>query len=125
MILLFELIVLTSIWVLGLTIVTQQGMALYSVREWADTKGTWTEPLITCHWCMPSIHSVVGFGFAVAMNLIGGFSWVLVAMYPLVVMGSSLVNGLIWGWYLKVNAETEFFKIEQEMEDYSQWEDDE
>lgn len=109
MILLFELIAITSIWVLGLTILTQPKMLLGSIRNWADTKGQWVEPLIRCHWCMPSVHSLIGYGFAIGMGLIQQFSWFLVVIYPLVALGSSLINGLIWGWHLKIESETTFY----------------
>lgn len=111
MILLFELIAITSIWVLGLTILTQEGMLLEKVRDWADGKGAWVEPVIRCHWCMPSLHTLIAYGFALCMGLMpGSFSWALVVIYPLVAMGSSLVNGLVWGWHLKIESETALYK---------------
>lgn len=114
MALLFQLIALTSIWVLGLTIVTQEGMLLYSIREWAEKKKedgyVLTEPLILCHWCMPSLHGVMGYIFALAIGILSNFRWELVVMYPLVVMGSSLVNGLIWSAYRFMAEKTEYYK---------------
>lgn len=111
MILLLQLILITSIWVLGLTIVTQKGMILERVGAWAAWQGKWTEPVISCVWCMSSIHSIIGYALALGMGLIQEFSWALVIIYPLVAMGSSMVSGLVWTWYMKVHAETEYYII--------------
>jgi hypothetical protein len=107
------LILLTSIWVLGLTIITQEHMLLYSIREWADKKheagNKWLEPVILCHWCMPSLHSLIGYSFAIGIGIITSFEWRLVFMYPLVAMGSSLFNGIVWGIHKMIEAKTAHF----------------
>jgi hypothetical protein len=109
MIILFQIIVLTSIWVLGWTIVTQQGMLLYSIREWAEGQGSKIlEPVILCHWCMPSLHSVFGYIFAFSLGLLPPDPAMLF-IYPLVVMGSSLCCGMIWTLYQYLSAKTEFY----------------
>ncbi len=99
MISLFSIIAITSIWVLGIKIATAEGMVLESVGNWAINKAVSGkrifEPLLVCHWCMPSIHSLFGYGFFFALT--GSMSWGLVACYPIAVMGSSLLCGLIWG----------------------------
>lgn len=111
MILLFELIILTSIWTLGLTIITQPGMALYSLREWAqEKKNVIYEPIILCHWCMASVHSIFGYFFATVLGLIYTFDWKYVYIYPLVAMGSSLLNGLVWGLHSNMDAKTEYYE---------------
>lgn len=114
MIELFSIIALTSIWVLGLTIATQPDMILYSWRRWADEAKKRTshkiyEPLIQCHWCMPSIHSVFGYAF---YFLITGdqLNWRICVAYPIVVMGSSIINGLIWGWHKKIENQSKYFE---------------
>lgn len=118
MILLFELIFITSILVLGYTIITQEGMALYSLRLWAEKKKDegkkWIEPILLCHWCQPSIWSAFAFAFAFGIGLIEKFNWHLLFYYPLVVAGSSLLNGLIWGYHLKSNAQKEAYESEKE-----------
>jgi hypothetical protein len=129
MLLLLKLIALTSIWVLGLKIVTSEGMIL---SKWADygkkkvEEGKLIfEPLIVCEWCMPSIHSLFGYGFAFALGILP-VSWALLFIYPLVVMGSSIVAGLTWGSYKTmmayadlVDAKTEFYDrfYEQQIEE--------
>lgn len=117
MILLLSLILITSIWVLGLTIATQEDMLLYGFREWGNKKQKegkwWTEPLILCFWCMPSLHSLVGYGFAVGMGIITSFEWKLIFMYPLVAMGSSMLNGLIWGVHKMMEAKTNYYNSQE------------
>lgn len=110
MIIILKIICLTSVWVLGLTIITQKNMALYSLRMWAEDKSSKVyEPLILCHWCMPSIHSVVGFAFAFGIGIIHQFSIHLVIIYPLVVMGSSIVCGLVWTLYTTLDAIQKYY----------------
>ena len=108
-----SLILITSIWVLGLTIATQEDMILYSWRQWGDKKHEegkkWIEPVILCFWCMPSIHSIVGYLFGIGIGVINHFEWKLVFAYPLVVMGSSMLNGLIWGTHKLIEAKTHYF----------------
>lgn len=118
MILLAKLISITSILVLGYTIVTQEGMALYSIREWAMRKKEegkkWAEPLFICHWCQPSSWSLISFGFSFGLGIINRFEWNLVFYYILTVGGSSLLNGLVWGYHLKTDAQTDFYKSASE-----------
>jgi hypothetical protein len=58
--------------VIGITIVTQPQMALYSLREQAENNiNKLREPLILCEWCMPSIYSLLGYVFA---YILYGFS---------------------------------------------------
>lgn len=111
---LFYLILLTHIWVMGITIVTQPGMLLYSLREWADEKhkagNKWMEPLGLCHWCAPSIHSVFGYSFGYALGLLSGFEWRLFLCYPIVVMGASLANGLVWGLHKMIENKSKYLE---------------
>lgn len=123
MILLFSLIAICSIWVLGLKIVTSGGMIFGRIGEYAEKK-LYDEgriifaPLLVCEWCMPSIHTAIAFLFAYFIGVIDHFSVRLLAYYPLVVMGSSLVCGLVWQYYEDKKAESIFNKInETEPED--------
>lgn len=106
--LLLKLIVLTSIWCLGIKIATAEGMVLERLGNYASKKVNEGkiifDPLINCEWCLPSIHSLFGYAFALGIGLINTFSWKLVVMYPLVVIGSSVVCGLTWTVYQMVNA---------------------
>lgn len=111
MILLFQLIIITSIWCLGVKIVTAEGMLLeklgvYAKRQVEEGNVIW-DALIACEWCLPSIHSLLGYSFALVLGVITHFEWKLVFMYPLVAMGASLLNGLIWNYHLKSNSEKE------------------
>lgn len=112
--LLFELITITSIWTLGLTIASQYGRVLGFIREWADNKyeagADWTEPLIRCVICLPSIHAVIGYGFAVGMGLIKHFSWSLILLYPLVVMGSCLVNAIVYSLIELMDVKIQYYQ---------------
>ena len=120
MITLLSIISITSIWVLGLTIATQEGMILYSIREWGDkihSKGNkWIEPIILCHWCMPSLHSIVGYAFAYKIGVIDFVSWQIVFMYPLVVMGSSMLNGLVWGIHKLIENKSSYYEHVENIE---------
>ena len=112
MLLLFSLIAITSIWCLGIKIITEEGMFLEDLGKWGEMQVKsgvkWVEPVFYCHWCMPSVHSLVGFGFAFGLGLIPELSWHLLFYYPLVAMGSSLLNGLIWQYYKNRNQYNEF-----------------
>ena len=103
MLLLFDLILLTTIWCLGVKIITAPGMLLENLGAFAEdraAKGQLIyEPLLACEFCLPSIHSLVGYLFAVVLGVIYYFSWSLVFIYPLVAMGSSITTGFIWTGY--------------------------
>ena len=99
---------------LGYTIITQENMALHKLRVWANNKKSkgvkWVEPLLLCHWCQPSTWALLSFGIAFGLGIINHFEWKLIFYYILTVGGSSLVNGLVWGYHLKTDAETEFYR---------------
>ncbi len=101
MTLLFELILITSLLVIGWTIITQPGMGLGFIRDWGKF-----EALLLCHWCMPSTWSLIGYFFAWRLGLIEVFSWKLVWMYPLVVCGSSFLCGISWALYKRIEIHT-------------------
>ena len=113
MILLFKIIIITSIWVLGLTIATSDGMILEKWKVWGKAKmdegHVIVEPLIMCEWCMPSLHSIFGYAFAFGIGVLNNFSWRLVVMYPLVVMGSSFVCGVSWTIYNMVKNKRDYY----------------
>lgn len=116
---LLSLILVTSIWVLGLTIATQKDMVLYFLREEAEKmESKIFEPIIICHWCMPSLHSLVGYVFVFFTGIVDEFTWRVALMYPLVVCGSSLVCGLVWAIYKKIEVQTNHFN---NLEQMSHW----
>jgi hypothetical protein len=128
---LFKIIIVTSIWILGLTICTQKKMVLYFIRDYlTDENGNARrkiyEPLIVCHWCMPSIHSVFGISFSIILGFVSP-SWNLAIMYPLIVMGSSITVGLVWQIYLVLDktyehlTQTEqlaYFEVKKQKQNY-------
>jgi hypothetical protein len=111
MIILFKLIILTTMWCLGMKIVTADHMIFAKIGKYARQKveegKSIYDPLIACEWCMPSIHSLIGYSFAIGIGLVTSFSWSLVVMYPLVVIGSSIGTGMIWSAYLTMNSAKE------------------
>jgi len=111
-VLLFKLILITSLLVLGYTIVTQENMLLHSVRRWAeriqDRGSKFIETLAICHWCMPSTWSLLGFAFGYGLGLYD-LSWKLLLLYPLCVAGSSLTCGIIWGLNKLIESATQYF----------------
>lgn len=120
MIVLFKLIILTVIWCLGVKIITSQGMLFEELGRKARNKVSEGkliyDPLLACEWCMPSIHSLIGYGFGVGIGVITSFSWALVVMYPLVAMGASIGTGMIWDAYLTMDSFKD--KNESQMEFY-------
>lgn len=117
MILLLKLIIITVIWVLGFKIVTSEGMLLEAIGKYADSKKSliW-QPLVNCIWCMPSIHSLVGYVLAAGIGIITNFSWHLVFMYPLVVMGSSFMAGFLFNVNECVDTASSYFSNAGEKE---------
>jgi ABC-type spermidine/putrescine transport system permease subunit II len=114
MILLMKLILITAIWCLGIKIATAKGMILEGLGEWAEDKVEQGhkifEPLLVCPWCMPSIHSAIGYLFAFSIGVVADFKFELVIMYPLVVMGASVVTGLTWTIYETISQVYQYFK---------------
>lgn len=113
------LVLLTSIWIWGVKIATSEDMVLENLGTWGEKKVNEGhkifEPLLTCEWCMPSIHSLVGYAFAFGLGIIPfEFEWRLVIEYPLVVIGSSIVTGNTWNLYKTINAVRERAEAEKE-----------
>lgn len=118
MINIFCIIFFTSVWVLGIKIVTSPGMILEKVGEWGGKKvregHRIYEALLVCHYCMPSIHSIIGYSFAIGIGVVE-FHWRLLISYPIVVMGSSLINGLVWGWKDKIDNESKYYENAEQL----------
>lgn len=116
MILLLKLIFLTSVLVLGYTASSQEGMILYPIRQWAEKKKSKIyEPLFLCHWCAPSIYSSLGYLFIwIIGGCNAGFTWNQIAIYPLVVCGSSMTCGLIWATYKCIAEIDKNYRLENE-----------
>ena len=121
MIIIFKLIIILSIWVLGIKIITAEGMLLEGLGKWGERKVDEGykifEALIVCQWCLPSFHSIFAYAFAFGLDIVPFvFDWKLVIMWPLVVMGASIITGNTWNIYETINrikerneAEAEYF----------------
>lgn len=118
MIILFKLIIIVSIWVLGVKIATSNDMVLQSLGKWGQEKAKKYkifEALIVCPFCMPSIHSMIGYLFAFGLEILPfEFDWKLIIRYPLVVMGASIVSGFTWTSYEIGNRIKERNELEAE-----------
>lgn len=96
------------IWVLGIKIVTAEGMIFENIGKYGKQKieegYKVYEALVNCEWCLPSIHSIFGYVFAFALGVIPfEWNWNYIIMWPIVVMGTSLCTGLTWTIYLTIN----------------------
>lgn len=121
MITLFSLIIICSIWTLGVKIVTSEGMVLHSVGEWAEDKVKQGhiiyEALIVCEWCLPSIHTAIAILFAWGIGIITP-TWHLIFYYPLVAMGASMLNGLVWGHHIKQTRTIEYYESQKQDDEF-------
>lgn len=103
MILIIKVVVFTVIWCLGLKIVLSEGMVFEKIGKFITDKVEVEhkkiyEPLGYCEFCMPSIHTLFGIAFALASNTIN-LSWNIAILYPIFVMASSFLTGVIWNIY--------------------------
>ena len=116
MITLLSIIVLTSIWNIGIEILLSEGMGLHKVRLWAESKSSKIfEPLITCIWCRPSIHSSIAFLAAAGLGWIELQQWNNLILYPFVVCGTSAVSGIVWSAYKYIEIKAKYYQhIEQQ-----------
>lgn len=95
---------MTTAWCLGLTVASQDGMVIGFARkalvdENGDAKKEIFKPLLVCEWCMPSIHSLVGY---VTHFMLFGVDLNLLVMYPVVVCAASFMTGFLWSLYLLI-----------------------
>jgi hypothetical protein len=107
----------TYIWVLGVKISTAEGMVFDKLGEWGEAKEQdgykIFKGLITCQWCLPGFHSIIGWAFAF---VVGGiqleWNWKYLVMWPIIIMGTSLCTGLTWTIYLTINQIREKNEVE-------------
>lgn len=109
----------TIIWCIGLTICTQEDMVFHKIRVWAESKekesgSIFYYPLILCHWCMPSIHSLFGYSFAFLSGVVE-FNYKLIILYPLVIMLSSFTIGILWQLYVLIEAASSVQKNREQL----------
>lgn len=94
-------IFLTSIWILAIKIATSREMIFENFGNWCEDKVEIEKKKVFdtfcyCPYCMPSLHSIVGFGFGYLLNVWNDFDWRLIVLYILCVFGSSVVSGFLW-----------------------------
>lgn len=89
-------ILFTTILVLGVKIVTHNDMLLHGFKlAMINRIGEKASSLlIMCEWCMPSVYSLFGYGFAYIFA--GGFPLTALIFYPITVAASSVCSGVIW-----------------------------
>lgn len=105
------------VWVLGVKISTSEGMVFEKLGNWGEKKEEEgykiMKGLITCQWCLPGFHSIIAWAFAF---ILGGipfeFNWKYFVMWPIIIMGTSLLTGLTWTIYLTINQVRERNEIE-------------
>lgn len=112
-----KLILILSVWCLGIKIITANGMIFERIGEWGERKVDEGykifEALIVCPFCLPSIHSLFAYGIAFGLDILKfEFDWKLIIMWPIVVMGASIVTGFTWVGYQTVNQIKEKNEIE-------------
>jgi hypothetical protein len=99
LLLIIKISVLTSIWILGIKVATKPGMILEKLGEYCkdkvDNGSRFFEPTCVCAWCMPSLHSIIGFVFAYIFDILP-LNVNVILLYPFVVMLSSFVCGVLW-----------------------------
>ncbi len=106
MILIFKLILITFILVMGLKIAMSEDMLLEKLGNWFGEKAKSNKvfELFVCPWCMGTLQSITAHFFAFGLGLLPfEWNWQLLIRWPLVVMGASLLSGLTWTIYLKIN----------------------
>ncbi len=121
---LYKLILITTILVVGWKIATAEGMLLHSVSVWANksvAKGYKIFELLTCPFCMPSVFSILGYGFAWICH-IAIISGKVALMYPLVACGASILSGGIWLVYELITAKRDYYNLKSEY--YNSFPDD-
>lgn len=114
-----KLIIITFIWVMGIKISTAEDMIFEKVGKWGKRKVDEGykifEALIVCQWCLPSFHSLIGYAFAFGLNIMPfEWDWKLLIRYPLVVMGTSFLSGMVWTSYETINRIKECNELEAE-----------
>lgn len=115
MTILFYWILSTVIWVLAIKISTSDDMVFERLRKWAEDveeryNTKWMDPVVLCEWCLPSVHSFFTYGLLWGAGVVHEFSWHHLAIYPLVVGGSSFCSGMLWLGYLTLNRIKEYYE---------------
>lgn len=88
------IITYTVLIVLGLKIVTSDGMLFGEFRQKIEEKNSkYLDPLILCEWCMPTVYTSIGYGFYFINNTL---DFKIFLYYPLCIAAASFVSGTLW-----------------------------
>lgn len=97
-------------------IVTNKGMILEKLGEWANEKVDEGyrifEAILACPWCMPSLHSFVGYTF---YFIFFGVQWELLFAYPIIAFGSSFCSGFTWTIYKFIVKLDEYYSHKEQL----------
>ena len=111
MIIILSIILITSIWILGIKIATHPDMIFGKLGSWAEKKVESgyeiLNPLLVCEFCMPSIHSIVGYFIYWQVS---GLSLKYLWAYPVVVAGASFLTGSLWALYNMIVAKHIYYE---------------
>lgn len=132
MILIFKLILLTTMIVMTLKVVLSKDMLLENLGKWLEykasdkyedgeliEKGNKFYDLFICPFCMNTIQSITAHAFAFGLGILPlEFNWQLFLRWPLVIFGAAALSGFTWTLYETVNrikdrneAEENFYNI--------------
>lgn len=94
------IVMVTSLWVTGLQIASQETMILYRPATWLEKR--WPgNPILTCRWCMPTVHVPVV--MCIMYFLLGELQLpfkMLVGYYIVTVPASSFLAGVCFNLVL-------------------------
>lgn len=111
-----KMIFLTTLWTLGWKIATSDDMVLEKLGQWGQKKvdegNKIFDGLIVCEWCLPNIHGILfvwplAFGMGIMPFV---WDWKYLLAYPFCVAGSSFISGILWEFYLTMNAKRNYYK---------------
>ena len=98
----FELILIVSLFCLGLRAVTDDGMIGYPIRKFAlDNFPVLGKPIVLCSTCMSSFWGTVIFwGLSLQAS---AYDHYMIASWLGVCISSAFVNSVLWAYYESIN----------------------
>lgn len=106
-----KIVFITSCLIWGVKVATQPGMVFEKLGAWAENqlergRKIW-DTLLLCPFCMPTVYSAFGYGFAYLLGIIK--SWDVLYAYPIVLCATSMVSGIIWTVFKLILSVKEYF----------------
>jgi len=99
----FELIVIVSLFCLGLRAITDNGMIGYPIRAYfLENLSSIGKPIILCSTCMSSVWGTIIY-WSVSIQS-GSLSLIDVPVWIGVCVSSAFVNSVLWEYYQSVNT---------------------